>query len=367
MSYQSLFNTVCNLLLITVVKLMDRRISCAITVLLLLMMSSSVVANYIPSSGYREGTYLSFNAEFTEGGIVLTDVNYLFEGEEHAIFSSLIIEADIEMEPGAPIPPMGTEGFRYTEQEFQLMISDSESGEICIKQLTTVSVDVRMELAEGVELNDWGHGYLTLHLSREHELTIEWSETTDIRVEQKATGTAKIEFSLGLDGIVETRVTPRSYGDPVTDRITIDGEGTVIEVPAGISIGNVITSPGDVEITVSSDVEGSRILQLNIGRELVGSEVNNLSDIRVSVDGEELNYMGSNEFYTTEEEGYYVLMVDDETHIFLRMTFSQHTIKVSEMPEAIDVSPTFNINGLLGLFIALTVVTIGAAVLFKKK
>ncbi len=123
---------------------------------------------------------------------------------------------------------------------------------------------------------------------------------------------------------------------------------------------------GRVDLTLQRDESGFDQIHLVFDREIIGSGVRDPYEIAVSSDGEELEYVGQNSFHeNSDEEGYYVTMVDDETHVFVRLHFSERSLSIYEYVDTTPITP--GKYGVYGLILGIFVVVSAAALLFYKK
>ncbi len=322
-----------------------------------------------PISESFEGTYLAYDVEITEDMIIFTDVTYSYEDEEYDVFSEMIIEGDFNM-PFDSNSIFENDAFQFVRKGLHLTFNDTENGELRILQTSIDQVEVKIIIAPGIEWEAPAEDHLGLIISDEHKLTISWSDGSHIRVE-KIHDIVDISFTLHTGGFVSTYmeyIPQEQEPEEHIPQISIDSQGYMSKEGADISVVKRKVVKGDVELTVSSDIPGSRIIQLNLSRAFIGSEINDLSDIKVSLDGEELEYVGANKLHSTEEQGYYVSIVNGETHVFLSIDSTQHEVRVYEVSQEVtSAAQPLSFTEMVGIFVGIVVVIGGMTALFFKK
>ncbi len=314
------------------------------------------------------GTHILFDREITEENVIFTEIQYIFEDQEFLLFSEIIIS----IENGFSIPSdqePDIDDFKLIRPGLIVLFNDTEETEFSIQQTSNKQIDVKMILAPGVEWEAPAEDRLNLIISEEHRMTIAWSEDTILSVE-KMQETVKVSFLLVDGGRVNTNLSmiPQERGENVP-RISVDHHGDIRQEGPGISVTKRRAVKGEVELTISLEVPGSRIIQLNLSRELIGSDIRDLSDIRVSVNGEDIEYIGAGKLYDTDEQGYYVSIVNGETHVYLQLEESEQDVRVYDISQDhTSIAQPLSLTEMIGLSIGVIVVIAGiTALLFKKK
>ena len=324
--------------------------------------------------GTMTGEYVSLDLDIEDNLIDLSDVSYEHDEDTLLLFSqvSIILENRIEI-PSGQIQIISEDGLKLVRPDFHLIFNDTESSDMIISVRNMDMVEINMVIAPGVAWEAPMRDSVTLIISQDLRLNIRWSEESVFRVE-KVGDIVSVSFILQNRGFVKTDIThvPPVIEDGIPE-ISIDEHGSIKrDLPDDVSVERRNVAKGDIEFSISTYNPGDRIIKLNISREFMGSEIKDLSNIRVQVDGFELGYLGSRRFYNTEDHGYYVTVVDGETQLLMRinMTETEQEVRVYEVSqdmESTTVEPLAT-GGLLGLVIGIIVViTATTALVYRKR
>ncbi len=315
-----------------------------------------------------EGTYISYDIEITDDSVILTDIRYTYENQEFALFSQIVVDVENGFDYPFDSIPMGDDGFKLTRQGLHLSFNDTENSELRIISTSGYQIEVKIRMTPGARWEAPSKDSISMLISDDQRLTIAWSENSVVRVE-KTQETVDVSFLLERGGKIHTRL---SGLPPDTEQnipeISIDRNGKLTGEGAGISVMKKNAVKGDIELTVSKDTPGSRIIHLNLSRELIGSNINDLSNIKVAVNGEDIEYIGADKFYDTEEQGYYVSIVDGETHVYFNVNDVEQDVKIYEVSQDVtSTAESLSFTEMIGITIGIVVVMAGMTALFFKK
>lgn len=350
---------------------------CVVISLNLLHVVGAIDGHDNPSKDYSaeiDGEVLSFTSEFDGEHFIIEDVNLDIEGEGLEVYKSISITSNDEMSTHPGVPPKGftDDVYTYNSGSFILRLSDVEGEFFFIKNIGLNTISLTLEIGLDMMLDSWiDEDGILLSSKNEHELMLSKTNDVDISVEERLGSPVTISLNIPPEGEVAStyleRGTPEENRRPkYIGRINVDGKGyNYVPNRPGLSIDLQTAKKGSVELTLSNDVSGYEKVHIVLDNDLIGSNVQDISDIAVSLDGSDIEYIGYREFYTSEEtEGYYVNITNGETHVFIRMHFSERNLRVYERtPTA--TSP--GINSVYGLLLGIMIVVLGAGALFYKK
>lgn len=323
--------------------------------------------NYGDIAGNYAGDDVTFEiVESEEDTFIIEDYRVTIEGNNYQIFEK--IEIDTE-ESWAPIS-VEQEGdtFQFGNEHFDIQIEDGEL-EIGNHFKQGMILRVCITLGSDVSLTE----NMTLEINDTYDVNFNLDGDVEFQIEKESGTPPKYNFELGEEGDIQAYIKeivddfpPRGPRNRPLPPITIGRDGTM--QPPGPESGLMVVEReikrGSVDLDISGEFEGSRIVRVSIDREMVGRNISDFDDIVVEVDGEELDHFDPwQDIYETDEPGYYVNMTKSQTEVYVRMDFSEHNLRIYERTVEDVISP----YSYVGLLIGALVVIAGAGLLFKKK
>lgn len=350
--------------------------------LILPLASSHCSADFMPENrGHEidpyknvEGGNWSFKVGIEDDELKLKDVFYKDGTDVYKVFKEMKItvkgyHGEIEF----PIPDFRENIFKVNQEKFRFEIKDTTEGRISITPLEAHDISVKIELARDTEVGDYqGKNEIYLDMGNGRPMKLSWSGSTDFSLNRKPDRLISMYLLLKEQGEFSSKISEdipvARPTKKVLARISMDASGELGEMPlgSGLGVSKEKAAEGEVELKVSGDFDESKVINLNLDRELIGSRVEDISDMKVSIDGEELEYREPDELYGTEKEGYYVNMSKTKTSVYIRMNFSEHNVRIYEDVEEggpSGVQP----GSFAGLILGILVVVAGTVILFKKE
>ncbi len=318
-----------------------------------------------------EGDYTSFDIEVDEDEFIVKNFYLKLDGEYIEIFRKIVITIDSEDIPQQVQPPSEfTDGFyEYRTSYFKFQVESNEEDFLNIVFFDDDTKSIEYILGPEVELTSLDELSFQLSLSSKHEISISWGSELEYDTVHSETEVSirfeidrEVTISTGID--IDEDIEP-PVRRPHVGRVTVDHQRRFEykEIRPGLNMIFEKAEPGNIEFSFSSDFTGIETLHIVISREYIGSEIRDLSNLAVEFDGEDIEHMGFKQFYEREQDiGYYVNITDDQAHFFIRLEFSEHSLRIYDeaMIDEIVFSP-------IGLLLGLLVVATAAVVLFYKK
>ncbi|MFO7792443.1 MAG: hypothetical protein R6W73_05600 [Candidatus Saliniplasma sp.] len=322
-------------------------------------------------TGEYKAEHISFTVvESEEENFKIENYVVNIEDDEYHIFDEIEIECEDSL---GDIQVSGDGGlFKFENNNFNFQLNDSEEGILKVGNhfIQERVLDLSITLGDDVILTE----NMNLKIKDRYDVIIHHIGDVKYSIEREPGELPEYIFELGKDGEIKSSIeevtevdktpTKRPEDRPLPP-ITIGKKG--IQEPSiesGLTVKKRNIKRGSVDLNISGEFEGSRIVRVSIDREMIGNNISDMDDIVVEVDGEEMDhYEEWHDIYGTDEPGYYLNMTKSETEVFVRMDFSEHNLRIYEKTSEDELSP----YSYLGLLIGAIVVIAGAGLLFKKE
>ncbi|MFO7991355.1 MAG: hypothetical protein R6U61_03555 [Thermoplasmata archaeon] len=303
------------------------------------------------------------------GSYMVTDVTYIDGEDSYKIFSEITISGSWGYIPSEF--DVGDDNLKYISSDYNLYLRDSDTSFLEIQGVVKSELEVKFELGDDVTLDKWGDlDYLTLSINEKIQLRIDFTGAIDVSVENHAEEPDTINFVMNTGGHLKCSIEEKQIQVPagkILSEISLDGKGGLgWEKAKGLSVERLRANRGDIKFKVTGDYSESKILHFNLDRELIGSDI---EDIKVKVDGEDIEHKKVKDIYSQNEAGYYVNVTKDSTHVYVRMDFSEHTVNIYEESAGSveEVDEGITPFDMLGVLIGIVIVIAAAGVLFYKR
>lgn len=264
--------------------------------------------NYGDADGNYTGDEIKFEiVESEEDTFVIEDYRATMEGNRYQIFEK--IEIDTE-ESWAPINSEHKSSmFRFGNEHFEIQLQDGEDGEMEIGNHFIQGMMLRVSITLGSDVSLTEN--MTLKINDRFDVSFHLRGDVEYNIIRNTGALPEYNFELGEDGEIRSsikeimeNIPPKGPKDRPLPPISIGGAGDV-QPPgpeSGLTVVRNDVRRGSIDLDISGDFEGSRVVHVSIDREMVGRNISDIDDIVVEVDGEEMEHFDPwQDTYKTDE------------------------------------------------------------------